>query len=142
MMMILYELNKSTVYNYQDYSTSSFDKLSPLASLGTASFYHLCWGQTSYSKAFQHHWLWRDLYLHHAVFNFLIYRMCTREVHQCVCRWLRLVLDRSIGNQYYERHCHLGYFNCTSDKAGHWDLVFPIPDHTLGFGNYCSQCHW
>lgn len=34
--MIVYELDNSTVYVYQSYSTSSFDKLSLVASLGTA----------------------------------------------------------------------------------------------------------
>lgn len=36
MMMIVYELDNTTVYVYQNYSTSSFNKLSLVASLGTA----------------------------------------------------------------------------------------------------------
>lgn len=37
MMMMIFELDNSTVYNYQNYATSSFEKLSLLATLSTAS---------------------------------------------------------------------------------------------------------
>lgn len=36
MMMLIFELDNSTVYNYQQYAASSFDKLSFIAALGTA----------------------------------------------------------------------------------------------------------
>jgi len=36
MMMLIFELDNSTVYNYQQYAASSFDKLSLIAALGTA----------------------------------------------------------------------------------------------------------
>lgn len=37
MSMIMYELDNTTVYVYQNYATSTFDKLSLVASLSTAS---------------------------------------------------------------------------------------------------------
>lgn len=36
MLMLMYELDNATVYNYQNYASSSFNQLSKLASLGTA----------------------------------------------------------------------------------------------------------
>ncbi|RDW62587.1 hypothetical protein BP5796_10889 [Coleophoma crateriformis] len=37
MMMLIFELDNSTVYNYQQYAASSFNKLSLIATLGTAT---------------------------------------------------------------------------------------------------------
>lgn len=37
MMMLIFELDNSTVYNYQNYAASSFNKLSFVAALGTAT---------------------------------------------------------------------------------------------------------
>jgi hypothetical protein len=37
MMMLVFELDNATIYNYQNYASSSFDKLSLVATLSTAS---------------------------------------------------------------------------------------------------------